>query len=144
MRGEERPRTLKVVLDTCVLKLATFPAADNPAALIVELGLSGQVEWWATPAILDEYSHVLADEPELLAGVFRSVDQCFPLTELNIIDHEPDNRFIECALAVSADYVITVNTAKGHFDKKRYSGTYVTTPGRFVNLPRIKTLISPQ
>jgi adenylate kinase len=34
MRGEGLLRTLKVVLDACILKLATFPAADNPAALI--------------------------------------------------------------------------------------------------------------
>jgi hypothetical protein len=50
---------LKLVLDTCIVKMASFPADDNPAALIVQMGLSGLFEWWATPAILDEYTDVI-------------------------------------------------------------------------------------
>ena len=130
-----------MVLDTCVLKLATFPAPDNPAALILELCLRKVVEWWASPAILEEYGYVLADEPEFLADVFNSVEQCFPLTELSIVDHEPDNRFIECALAVSADYLVTVNTARGHFDKRSYSGTRIAMPGQFLAVPTIRKLL---
>ena len=48
------------------------------------------------------------------------LDICYPLTELRVIGHEPDNRFIECALACDADFLVTVNTAKGHFDRPRY------------------------
>ncbi len=132
---------MKVVLDTCILKLATFPANDNPSALIVELALAALIEWWASPAILDEYSHVLADEPTFLADVFAVVEQCFPLTELCVVTHEPDNRFVECALAVSADYLVTVNTARGHFDRKKYSETTMVSPGRFVNLPDVRRLL---
>ena len=130
-----------MVLDTCVLKLATFPASDNPAALIVELGLRDLIEWWASPAILEEYGYVLADEPEFLADVFNSVEQCLPLTELSIVGHEPDNRFIECALSVSADYLVTVNTARGHFDKRSYSGTKIATPGQFLKVPAVIELV---
>ena len=90
--------TLKIVADTCILKLATFPAANNPSALIVQLGLKGLVEWWASPAILEEYGYVVATETKLLAEVFEVMDLCYPLTELDVIRHEPDNRFIECAL----------------------------------------------
>jgi predicted nucleic acid-binding protein len=127
-----------VVLDTCIAKLATFPASENPAAVIVELGLRKVIEWWVSPAILEEYGYVLSDQPEFLADVFNAVEQCLPLTELSVIDHEPDNRFIECALAVSADYLVTVNTARGHFDKARYAGTRVVTPGRFLAAPRVR------
>lgn len=38
---------------------------------------------------------------------------CYPLTELSVIRHEPDNRFLECALAANAEYIVTVNTAPG-------------------------------
>ena len=31
-----------------------------------------------------------------------------------------DNRFLECALAASAEVIVTVNTARGHFDRKQY------------------------
>jgi len=124
-----------------VLKLATFPAADNPAALIVELGLRSIVEWWASPAVLEEYGYVLTDEPELLSEVFDAVELCYPLTELNVIRHEPDNRFLECALAVRADYIVTVNTAPGHFGKERFGPTRIVTPGTFVSLQRVQTLV---
>jgi predicted nucleic acid-binding protein len=131
---------LKLVLDTCVLKLATFPRLDNPAALIVKLGWDGLAECWASPAILDEYSVVLASEPELLALIHDRFEVCYPLTELDCIRHEPDNRFIECAFAISADFLITVNTARGHFDQKYYGATRVVTPGEFLNLPAIQPL----
>lgn len=100
-----------VVLDTCILKLATFPRPDNPAALIVELALRGWIETWASPAVLDEYSIVLDDDADFLAELLPKMRVCFPLTPLAVIRHEPDNRFIECALAVRAQYLITVNTA---------------------------------
>lgn len=132
---------MKLVLDTCILKLATFPAADNPSALIVELGLQKLVEIWASPAMLDEYADVLATEPDFLAELSQSLQICFPLTSLAVIPHEPDNRFLECALAVAADYLVTVNTAKGHFDQRFYGAVRVITPGAFVNLRAIQPLI---
>jgi len=132
---------LKVVLDTCVLKLATFPSADSPSALIVELGLRKLFEWWVSPAILEEYADVLSDEPEFLSDITRSVEICYPLTTLKLIRHEPDNRFIECALAVRAEFLVTVNTARGHFDRKHYDCVRVVTPGEFVNLDAVQPLI---
>jgi predicted nucleic acid-binding protein len=132
---------LKVVVDTCIAKLATFPTAQNPSALVVQLASKGLVEWWASPAILDEYSSVLGDEPQFLADIFGCVNNCYPLTELQVISHEPDNRFVECAMAASADFIVTVNTARGHFDRKQYGPAAVVTPGQFVDLPRVQRLI---
>ena len=132
---------MKVVIDTCILKLATFPGPANPSALIVQLGFDDIVEWWGSPAILDEYSHVMDDEPRLLSEVFDVVQICYPLHELSVIRHEPDNRFVECALAVNADYLVTVNTAPGHFDQRKYGSCSVATPGRFVNLDPVRPLI---
>jgi hypothetical protein len=57
---------------------------------------------------------------------------CHPLTELSVIRHEPDNRFLECALAVGADFIVTVNTAAGHFDRKNYQDAAVVRPGEFL------------
>ena len=132
---------MKVILDTCVLKLATFPRPENPAASIVELGLRRLFEWWVSPAILEEYGDVLSDTPEFLNEMTQVVELCYPLTTLAVIRHEPDNRFIECALAVKADFLVTVNTARGHLDRKNYGGIRVMRPGRFVNLDSVQTLI---
>lgn len=103
--------TLRVVLDTCILKLATFPAENNASALIFELARAGMVEAWVSPAILKEYADVLSDHPEFVAEIVERFPLCYPLTELSVIRHEPDNRFLECALAAGAEFLITVNTA---------------------------------
>ena len=65
-----------------------------------------------SPAILEEYAHVLGDHPEFVAEIVESL-VCYPLTELSVIRHEPDNRFLDCALAANAQYIVTVNTLPG-------------------------------
>jgi len=54
---------LRLVPDTCILKLATFPAENNASALIHELARAGLIEAGVSPAILEEYADVLADYP---------------------------------------------------------------------------------
>jgi predicted nucleic acid-binding protein len=132
---------LRVVLDTCVLKLATLPNPINPAALIVELCLAGLLRPFASPAMIEEYQEVLNDQPQFLQRVLGSLELCYPLTELDVIRHKPDNRFLECALAVTADCIVTVNTARGHFDRPDYQGVAVVRPGEFLNLPAVQRLI---
>ena len=131
---------MRVVLDTCILKLATFPARDNASALVFELARFGLIEAWTSPAILEEYADVLGDQPEFVAEIVESCRVCHPLTELRIIRHEPDNRFLECAFAVNADYIITVNTSHGHFDQKQFQTVRVATPGEFLNLRPVAPL----
>ena len=58
---------MRVILDTCILKLATFPAENNASALIFELARAGLIETWASPAILEEYADVLGDRPDFAA-----------------------------------------------------------------------------
>jgi predicted nucleic acid-binding protein len=57
------------------------------------------------------------------------------------IRHEPDNRFLECALAARADFIVTVNTASGHFDRKQYQTPAVLRPGEFLNLSAVGRLV---
>lgn len=132
---------MRVVLDTCILKLATFPVENNASALIFELARGGLIEAWVTPAILEEYSDVLADHPEFVAEIVARFPACYPLTELSVIRHEPDNRFLECALAANADFIITVNTAPGHFDRKEYQTVRVMTPGGFLKQREVGKLV---
>jgi predicted nucleic acid-binding protein len=53
---------------------------------------------------------------------------------------QPDNRFLECAPAVEADYLVTVNIARGHFDQKDYQGVRVATPGELLKQPEVARL----
>jgi predicted nucleic acid-binding protein len=132
---------LRVVLDTCILKLATFPADKNASALIYELARAGLIEAWVSPAILEEYADVLGDHPDFVAEIVETFPVCYPLTELSVIRHEPDNRFLECALAADAEFIVTVNTAPGHFDRKRYQAVSVARPGEFLNVPEVGRLM---
>ena len=45
------------------------------------------------------------------------------------------------ALVAGADFILTVNTAPGHFDRPDYNGICVTTPGRFIRLPEVQALL---
>jgi predicted nucleic acid-binding protein len=54
---------LRVVLDTCILKLATFAGEHNASALIFELARTGLIDAWVSPAMLEEYADVLGDQP---------------------------------------------------------------------------------
>jgi hypothetical protein len=67
---------LRVGLDTCILKLATFPAENNGSALIYELARADLIQAWVTPAILEEYGDVLSDHPEFVAEIVESFRVC--------------------------------------------------------------------
>jgi len=127
-------RTLRVVLDTCILKLATFTGEN-------ELARAGLMEAWLTPAILEEYADVLGDHPEFVAEIVENFPVCYPLTELSVIRHEPDNRFLECALAANAEFIVTVNTAPGHFDREQYQTVNVARPREFLNVREVGRLV---
>ena len=59
---------MRVVLDTCILKLASFPAENNASALIFELACACLIEAWASPATLEEYADVLGARARRLAS----------------------------------------------------------------------------
>lgn len=91
--------------------------------------------------MVEGYQEVLSGHPDLLQRMVSALELCYPLTELAVIRHEPDNRFLECALAVPVDYLVTVNTARGHFDQPAYHDTRVLTPGAFLNLAPVQQLV---
>jgi len=92
-------------------------------------------------SVLEEYADVLGDHPEFVAEIVESFPVCYPLTELSVIRHEPDNRFLECALATDAEFIVTVNTAPGHFDRKQYQAVSVARPTEFLNVPEVARLV---
>jgi hypothetical protein len=53
----------------------------------------------------------------------------------------PTTVFLECALAANAEFIVTVNTASGHFDRKQYQTVSVARPGEFLNVPEVGRLV---
>jgi predicted nucleic acid-binding protein len=91
---------------------------------------------------LGEYHRVLAGHPLFLKEIQAAIELCYPFFTATAIEYEPDNRFLEVALAVQADYLITVNTARGHFDRKSYEGVRVVTPGEFLKQRDMQSLLA--
>ena len=130
---------MRVVLDTCILKLANFPADNNASALIYELAHTGLIEAWVTPAILEEDAGVLGDHPEFVAEIVESFAVCYPLTELSVIRHEPDNRFL--ALSVEAEFIVTVKQGTRALRSQAVSIGESGGPGEFLNVPEVGRLV---
>jgi putative PIN family toxin of toxin-antitoxin system len=106
-----------VVIDTNVLVSALLKADGSEAAVLFHVA-DKELRWCILPAILAECRAVLhrpkfARIPESyiaellrLAGEADLVRPSFTLSESV---HEPDNRFLECAEAAGANYLVTGN-----------------------------------
>ena len=93
-----------------------------------------------SPAVLIEYGAVLRRprlklDPARVArslAVIRNTSRMVrPSRRLTEAQDEPDNRFLECAAAAGADFIITGNVK--HFPEQ-FENTRVVTPREFLDL----------
>lgn len=106
---------MRVVVDTNVVVSAALKDR-NPEAVLVHVVEQPQFEWVATQEILEEYLEVLA-RPRLALSdevitrwreVFgRNVVLVEASTPLLFARDRKDEKFLACALATAADYLIT-------------------------------------
>ena len=106
---------IKVVIDTGIIVSAAF-RDRTPEEVILFIVGEEDFEWIVSPAILEEYTEVLAREkfalpPEILQKWRETFDQCATTIGVDLkIDFprdQKDAKFLECALAAEADYLIT-------------------------------------
>lgn len=108
----------RVVLDTNVV----VSALVRPHGLqdqVLRLALAGVLQLCISEAVLEEYARVLP-RPRLklrpeeiqttLAKIREAATVVYPNKTLAISKDEPDNRFLECAEAARAAYLVTGNT----------------------------------
>ena len=136
---------MRVVFDTNILVLYLM---GDPATSVVNAAFTGfpveQFSFYWSEETFQEYQDVLPGltprDPEVfsseaisnvLARIKQDGHRVRPMTTLDICSHEPDNRFLECAVAAQADYIITVNTR--HFPES-YQGIETIPPGRFYQI----------
>lgn len=108
---------VRIVLDTNVLISAALKP-DGLEATVVNSVLSGRIEAWVTDEVWAEYEEVLA-RPKFagVRGLSRRIlddlGSCVQRTTAAGVAtgaaDEDDNRFLECAQAAGADYLITGN-----------------------------------
>jgi len=124
---------IRVVFDTNILYSAILQRAGLPAA-VFDLVSEGLLIPCVSPAVLAEYHDVLLERPglrpyaeralsvlEILAKVAINVEPTSGVTESR---DESDNRFLECAEAAGAAYLVTGNIK--HFPE-RYKATKIVT-----------------
>src|SRR5690242_8606222 len=108
---------LRLVIDTNIVVSAALKP-DGLQRTVLVLALTKPARCYVTEAILDEYRRVLA-RPRLkirkslrqqLLGLVKSRAYIVkPTRKLNVTPDPDDNRFLECADAARADYLVTGN-----------------------------------
>src|ERR1017187_5604894 len=106
---------IKAVLDTNVVVSANL-VDEGPSAAILDLAINKAILMVVSPPVLEEYEKVL-DRPRLTLDAAKG--------------DESDNRFLECAGAAQADYIVTGNTK--HFPEL-FEQSRVVTPRQFIDV----------
>jgi putative PIN family toxin of toxin-antitoxin system len=108
---------MRVVLDTNILVSACWKPGGLEAQ-IVDLAISGQLTLCITPEIIAEYRDVLSRRKlasvnaralEILTALDRTAVSVTPTKPVAASIDDDDNRFLECAEAAGAEYLITGN-----------------------------------
>jgi len=129
-----------VVYDTNVVVSAALKPRSLPASLVA-LAMAKKVRLFLSPAILQEYTEVLkrpkfALNPVTVKAFVRDVRKAAvlvrPSLRVSQAPDEADNRFLECASAARAGYLVTGN--KKHFPFPEFEGTKIVSPAEFAHL----------
>ena len=133
----------KVVLDTNVL-ISSLLKPESKARDIYSLALRGEIELYPSVDLINELSRVL-EYPKfkfekLQKKVFlknlRRVATILvnPGLRINVIKEDPpDNKFLECAVEVKADYLISGDN-KHPLPLKNFQGIRIMSPSQFLRL----------
>lgn len=135
---------IKIVIDTNVF-ISSF-LGGNPRK-IIKLWEDGKIYWCLSNDIIDEYIAVLQkmglqndQEIHELLKIFAEGHNIIFTTntpKIEIIDEDPDdNKFIECAVELEAQYIVS---GDNHLKKiKKYMNILIVSPRDF--LEEIKKL----
>lgn len=131
---------IRVVVDTNVFVSSFF--GGNPRK-IIDLWKSGQIIICLSQPVFEEYIEVLRrlglqseQELEEIVGLFARGFHVLYTTStpaLHVVDKDPDdNKFIECAVALRAEFIISGDRALTIM--KDYMGIKICNPKEFLDL----------
>jgi len=134
---------IRVVIDTNVLVSALLHAGGLPET-VINLAVSGHVQWVASDPILAEYAAVLlrprlAIDPDkaadAMARIRAATSLVMPTVRIAAASDPDDNMFLECAQAGDADYVVTGNVRHfpGTWGKTRVVTAAMPTSERYAH-----------
>jgi putative PIN family toxin of toxin-antitoxin system len=108
---------MRIVFDTNIVVSAML-SPSGTAADVLRLALNRHVQLCASEVIFEEYEEVLRRPkfrrlPQVVSALMkavRAVAELFvPMATLTVSADDADNRFLECAEAAKADYLVTGN-----------------------------------
>jgi len=141
---------MRVVFDTNILVL--YLIGGGPAKSILKAALldipEKPLSFFYSPDMMTEYTETLNKLPEKRPDIFFPQDIAALLRDVaargrlvyptitltgnpDACSHEPDNRFLECAAACRANYIVTVNTR--HFPDI-FRGIKTVAPSQFYEI----------
>ena len=131
----------RVVIDTNILISAIGWDAKPEECL--EMVFDGKIQAFATQPMIDELSEVLEYDKfdfsgkekqkflEITVSEFQFTD---PEASVEAVEDPDDNKFLECAISASADYIISGDSDL--LELKEYQNITITTPERFLEEER--------
>ena len=130
---------MRVVLDTNVFISSFF--GGNPRA-VIDLWKTGRLTLCLSQDILDEYMEVLQrlgldSAPELdellkLLATGSHILFTIRTPDVRVVADPDDDRFIACALALKAAYIVTGD--KALLDVRHHEGIEIVTPRGFLDI----------
>ncbi len=127
------------VLDTNVIISGLLRPVGAPAS-IMDWGFSRQFKWYTSHAILAEYEVVQARKrlgitarraTHFLADLHNTAVVVTPARKVRECADTSDDKFLECALAARADYIVTGNL--GDFPNQ-FQDIRIVAPRQFLTL----------
>ena len=134
---------IRVVFDTNVVVSAMLNPSGTPAN-VLRFALHRHVQLCVSESILQEYETVLRRpkfrrSPQMVTAMMKSIravaTKVSPVRTLSVSADDDDNRFLECAEAAGAEYIVTGNSQ--HFPDF-FGGT------RVINARRLVELVTPE
>jgi putative PIN family toxin of toxin-antitoxin system len=129
----------RVVLDTNVVVSALLVPSGTQGSILL-LALRGHFALYVSPSVLAEYEEVM-HRPRLklqprqidaaLSAIRRVAHLVEPIAAVSVSPDESDNRFLECAEAAEADYLVTGNAR--HFPES-HKRTKIVNGRRFLDI----------
>jgi putative PIN family toxin of toxin-antitoxin system len=129
---------LKVVFDTNIF-VSALAIPGGQAERAIDLVIDARAKLIVSKNIIHEVLRVLAQKfskgPEELSrtAVFLSElgELVIPREKLAVLDDEPDNRILECAVAGRADIIVTGDRAM--LNLKKYQGIRILSLRQFLD-----------
>jgi putative PIN family toxin of toxin-antitoxin system len=139
MRAGADNRMIKVVLDTNVIFSALYFSRGNPWRIVM-WAIEGNIQNITSEFILEEVRRVLEAKFLWHSGqiekAITSIESFSKIVchdkYLDIIQCDPDNRILECALAGGADFIISGD--RHLTDLVEYQGITIVNPATFLSI----------